>query len=62
MMWRLILAGFVAGIVNGQFQNPPRPVGRILEPPVPVLCAHSRYHKDITFNELGHDYLKLEHI
>jgi hypothetical protein len=38
----LVLGAVLIAVAQGQFQSPPRPAGRILEPPVPVLCAQSK--------------------
>lgn len=42
MLWKVILGTLYITVAQGQFQGPPRPAGRILEPPVPVLCAQSK--------------------
>jgi hypothetical protein len=42
MLQKVILGILMIALAQGQFQGPPRPVGRILEPPVPVLCAQSK--------------------
>ncbi|KAJ9583435.1 hypothetical protein L9F63_022221 [Diploptera punctata] len=45
MMWEVILTGVFVGFVHGQFHNPQVVVGRILEPPVPTLCAQRIIHE-----------------
>ena len=42
MLQKVILGVLLLAVAQGQFQGPPKPVGRILEPPVPVLCAQSK--------------------
>ncbi|PNF19019.1 hypothetical protein B7P43_G11808 [Cryptotermes secundus] len=54
MLQKVILGALFIALGQGQFQGPPRPAGRILEPPVPVLCAQRTIHERV--NGKGYFY------